>query len=460
MGLLGVLIAGLLYHTCVIAQDDNQACYATVGEPYTHFGTKTPYSVVLNKDDSEVKFPGCRPAQFWLTARHGTRYPGEDDIELMARRLPELQQTALKNAAEGRGELCEQDLTNIRSWSLAFDVSVENNLTPSGEQELFDMAKRFQRRFPTLLGPPYSPEKHKFQSTVKQRARESGRFFAKGLFGDQPVEFPKSEKNHPLLQFYKTCNRWRELIDDSEASRHERYTFQNSTHMLGTIDHVSRRLGFTSNMSYADVRLIYDICRYDKTLHPDRVSAWCAAFSEQDLKVMEFDMDLEYYWVDSYGYELNYRQACPQVKDFITKFNAVRSSPERQPLANMYFSHLGGVLKFITLLGVFNDTRPLTSADFGTSHAFRSSLASAFATNVALVLFECSDGYRVATYVQEHPTELPGCGSLLCPLDELAQRYRSAVESCDLEGMCAAAGWLAKAWNTALWALPALAALV
>ena len=37
-------------------------------------------------------------------------------------------------------------------------------------------------------------------------------------------------------------------------------------------------------------------------------------------QVIEFDMDLEYYWVDSYGYELNYRQACPQVKDFISKF--------------------------------------------------------------------------------------------------------------------------------------------
>lgn len=460
MGLLGVLIAALLYHTCVTADLADQACYGDIAEPYTHFATKTPYSVVLNEDDSEVKFPGCRPAQFWLTARHGTRYPGEDDIVVMSRRLPQLQQELLENAAAGTGELCALDLDSLRRWKLAFDVSMENKLTVSGEQELYDMAKRFQKRFPTLLGPPYSPEKHKFETTVKQRARESGRFFAKGLFGDQQVHFPDVEKNHPLLQFYKTCSRWRELIDDSEASRHERYVFQNSTHMLTTIADVSRRLGFTANMSYTDVRLIYDICRYDKTLHPDQVSPWCAAFSEHDLKVIEFDMDLEYYWVDSYGYELNYRQACPQVKDFISKFNAVRSSPQRQPLANMYFSHLGGVLKFITLLGVFNDSQPLTSADFGRQHAFRSSIASAFATNVALVLFECSDGYKVASYVQEHPTVLPGCGGPLCPLAELAERYRPAVEQCDLEAMCAGAGWMARAWNTALWALPALAALV
>ena len=58
MGLLGVLVAGLLYRTCVTAQQGDQACYAEVSEPYTHFATKTPYSVVFNQDDSEVRFPG------------------------------------------------------------------------------------------------------------------------------------------------------------------------------------------------------------------------------------------------------------------------------------------------------------------------------------------------------------------------------------------------------------------
>ena len=44
------------------------------------------------------------------------------------------------------------------------------------------------------------------------------------------------------------------MIDDSESSRHERYVFQNSTHMLSTITDVSRRLGFTGNMSYSEYR--------------------------------------------------------------------------------------------------------------------------------------------------------------------------------------------------------------
>ncbi|XP_037094380.1 multiple inositol polyphosphate phosphatase 1-like isoform X2 [Pollicipes pollicipes] len=461
MGLLGVAVAALLYHACVTAQAGaHEQCYAEVPEPYDHLATKTPYYVVQNNNDSEEVFPGCRPAQFWLTARHGTRYPGDDDIIHMDRRLPLLQQHILRNYAAGRSKLCALDLDNIREWHQAFDRSMENQLTESGEHELFHMAKRFQKRFPTLLGAPYDPDKHKFLTTTKQRAMQSGRWFARGLFGDQPVIFPKPKTNDPLLQFYKTCDKWRELIDDSEDSRRERYAFQNSSHMLSTISGVSDRLGFVGNMSYADVRLMYDICRYDKSAFPDRVSPWCAVFTELDMKVFEFDNDLEYYWVDSYGNRLNYEQACPKVKDFIDKFSAVGSSPERQPLAHLYFSHLGGVLKFITRLGIFNESRPLRSGDFGTARAFSSSYLSAFASNVALVLFECGDGYHVSAYVQEHPTRLPGCPGQLCPLERLVSQYRDVVDGCDLTTMCASGGWLATMWKTLVWGLPALSVLV
>jgi len=229
--------------------------------------------------------------------------------------------------------------------------------------------------------------------------------------------------------------------------------------MLETIGDVSRRLGFSQNMTYTDLRLMYDICRYDRSLSPDQRSPWCAVFTEPDLKVLEFDMDLEYYWVDSYGYALNYRQACPQVKDFVDKFRAVRESGEPQPLANLYFSHLGGVLKFMTRLGLYNYTaEKLNSAHFGSEQAFRSSLASAFASNVALVLFECNNGYRVAAYSQEHPVTLPGCAGHLCPLDDVIRQYSDVIADCDVAEMCAAGGgWLRQAWNTLLWALPGLA---
>ena len=75
---------------------------------------------------------GCRPAQFWLTARHGTRYPGEEDIELMSRRLPQLQRAVLSNAAQGRGER-SWCVTGERCWKLVGTIS--GNLNPNSITE-------------------------------------------------------------------------------------------------------------------------------------------------------------------------------------------------------------------------------------------------------------------------------------------------------------------------------------
>jgi hypothetical protein len=36
---------------------------------------------------------------------------------------------------------------------------------------------------------------------------------------------------------------------------------------------------------------------------------------------MEYAEDLKYYWVDGYGHELTYKQACPALNDMLEFFN-------------------------------------------------------------------------------------------------------------------------------------------
>ena len=38
-------------------------------------------------------------------------------------------------------------------------------------------------------------------------------------------------------------------------------------------------------LSFDDVVLIFDMCRYEKAWNPTEISPWCAAFKEEDLKV-------------------------------------------------------------------------------------------------------------------------------------------------------------------------------
>jgi len=37
-------------------------------------------------------------------------------------------------------------------------------------------------------------------------------------------------------------------------------------------------------------------------------------------QIFEYAEDLEYYWIDGYGYNITYRQACPPVKDMMQHF--------------------------------------------------------------------------------------------------------------------------------------------
>jgi len=47
---------------------------------------------------------------------------------------------------------------------------------------------------------------------------------------------------------------------------------------------------------------------------------WCMMIFILYLQVFEYAEDLEYYWIDGYGYNITYRQACPPVKDMMQHF--------------------------------------------------------------------------------------------------------------------------------------------
>ena len=64
------------------------------------------------------------------------------------------------------------------------------------------------------------------------------------------------------------------------------------------MNNVNLRLGFTiskgesddhsndmGDLSFEDVQLIYNICRYEAAWHPQDTSYWCSAFIEEDLRV-------------------------------------------------------------------------------------------------------------------------------------------------------------------------------
>ena len=77
-------------------------------------------------------------------------------------------------------------------------------------------------------------------------------------------------------------------------------------------------------------------------------SRWILCNSSKYIWATTCREDLEAYWRDGYGYEVNYKQACVMFRD-------VLESLEDEKSGVFSFSHSGAVLKFSSFLGLFND---------------------------------------------------------------------------------------------------------
>jgi multiple inositol-polyphosphate phosphatase/2,3-bisphosphoglycerate 3-phosphatase len=67
--------------------------------------------------------------------------------------------------------------------------------------------------------------------------------------------------------------------------------------------------------------------RYEIAEFPDvlaHVSPWCALFSEDDLKILEFADDLKFYWKDGYGFDINWKMTQPLMAEMHQKFSQLK----------------------------------------------------------------------------------------------------------------------------------------
>ena len=56
----------------------------------------------------------------------------------------------------------------------------------------------------------------------------------------------------------------------------------------------------------------------------EHISPWCAIFSEENLKVMEFVDDLIFYQIGGYGHDINWKMTKPLVTELQERFLEMR----------------------------------------------------------------------------------------------------------------------------------------
>ncbi|XP_068230848.1 multiple inositol polyphosphate phosphatase 1-like [Palaemon carinicauda] len=418
---------------------DEPYCLAEELTPYVKFSSKTPYRFARGAFNTTALVPqGCEAKQVWHISRHGTRYAGFSDLKDFVNKLPKLQWLIIKANETGKGELCAQDASNLEGWSLgALNVTWASILAPEGERELRELAVRYKSSLPDLLDYPFSNESFKFRYTDSQRTEASARAYAEGLFGDagSTIYMPKPLDPDPLIKFYDLCSKYIKEVDDNPEASIEATIFREGPEMAMVIQEVSRRLGI--NTTFGDVETMYDACRYYKAWDPVALSPWCAAFTPENLKVLEYWQDLLYYYEDGYGHAINYESACPPIQDLVQHFRKFVET-EQGPRGIFYFTHSGALNKIVARLGLYEDSVPLAHDNLDPDRLWRTSNNGPFATNIAFTLSKCEDerGWWVSTLLNEEAVKLPGCLSKEgCSWQDFYTFY-GQYEFCDFDAIC------------------------
>ncbi|CAK9834098.1 Multiple inositol polyphosphate phosphatase 1 [Anthophora retusa] len=427
-----------------LASSDVEAdyCYTDDENPYLQAATKTAYRFSHSSIEN-VTVPNCEPMQIWMLIRHGTRYPGRNEIEDMKHKLPTLRRNIIANHRKNkRGDLCAKDLERLRRWEMesGFGKSKHKLLKEEGKNELIHLGERFKRYFPQLLQSDPADtlgRRYRFRSTDTQRTVASMEYFINGAFGNVTIDntevVPTSEDK--LLKIYKTCKKWLEEEKNSTAADEVNH-FINGPVYGKVIDNVSRRLGFASNLSLDDVMIIYTTCVFENAWYTDARSPWCAAFTKDELKIFEYESDLHYYYHSGYGKKLSPLVGCPPLQDMFNHFTKLENGEsEDEPQGIFYFAHSATFQLLLTSMGIAEDTIPLKASNFEgmENRKWSTSRISPFATNLAAIFHKCDSSYKVRFYLNEKPLDYKGCEMGVCDWEHLKKEMGENAFNCNVD---------------------------
>ncbi|XP_064478888.1 multiple inositol polyphosphate phosphatase 1-like isoform X2 [Ornithodoros turicata] len=445
-----LIIAGVLLY--LLLKKDSTACYPSRRDvtcyhdnprPYRYYSTKTDYRVLVEDQKlnnvAEFVVPGCKAHALFLLQRHTTRYPDRDNIIEMGDGLPRVLSAIQDAFKDKKTHICPKDVERLGNWTPSFVPDDDNRISKSGEDVVFEQVRRFKKRFPTLFEKPYDPKDYTVGFTSRNRTLETAKAFLRELLTKEDYERAVNNLGGPqdaLLQFHKECSKRqkkKKLANDKATEEVEK--FEKGAYMKALLDTVSWRLGVSINRT--SLKMITRACMFDYAILND--SPWCTALTEDDWKVLEFREDLDDYYKDGYGRELNYAQACPVVRELIYRLRNASEVPD-QPTKMLYFSHAGGFKKVVARMGFLRDESPLRADQYcgQTSRKWRSSYMCPFNANLAFVLYKCSGAEDdvVATFLNEQLQQVPGCPSMHCPLKTFVSLYGNVAETCSFDDIC------------------------
>lgn len=410
-----------------------------------YFGTKTPYKP--KGDLQSIASPtGCKAVHLNMVIRHGSRYPSGSSKKTMNDLLKKINQVH---------ESKPYKYNNLTlPWNLPheYQIAEGSELSAAGSQELYHIAKRFSSKFPLILNKTYWNKYYRFITTDKQRTARSASAFGYGLFEGkgtlglnkyQPIAiiFSGPKDKDKILRYYNTCPRYKQQVENGKGLQ-EWHKFGLSDPMKTVIKNIEERLQLKGKMEISpdSVQKLLWLCAF-ATMNHDENRDWCSVFTEEDLEVLAYYDDINQYYRHAYGNEISYKTNCPLVADIINSLKAFVTQNQSYPYGIFRFTHIGTMTALQSILGMYNDSVPLTANNFAEQRdrKFRISRNVPMSANMAFVLYKCDKNphHMVQILMNEKPAILPCCDNgSLCSFQTFLSCYEPISKSCDFDGMC------------------------
>lgn len=351
--------------------------------------------------------------------------------------------------------MCHTDLNEFKIWNWNHSITENqaNNLVAQGYKELSSIAHNYGKYFPNLFNGPYDDTNFHFRHTSTERTRSSFRAFVNELFGEnahQNIKNAESPKNQPdlLLKAYKNCPLWREQKKLLKQSNSEITRFENSVIFSKLIEEIKLRFGFDGILQKEQIKDIYDICRYEQAWHINKTSIWCSVsknpfnvnifliipivftfvsfipqlFTPSQMRILEYQRDLNYFYKSSHGSKSNKFIQCFAMEDMLNRLES-----DISPKTTVYFSHSASIQLFLTSLGALKDDIDLKADNYfeRLNRKWKTSAISPFAANIAIVRYDCPFEKRnyVKFFLNEKLLYFDWCDSGMCDWLDVRNKY-------------------------------------
>ncbi|KAJ8732800.1 hypothetical protein PYW07_015399 [Mythimna separata] len=304
---------------------------------------------------------------------------------------------------------------------------------------MFRFGSRLKEALPEIFND-LNEEEYSFRPTHGSRGEVSAEALIKGL-GYKDLFIEIAETNVSTGNPFGACKSYLREVYNNRDTYKTSLQYMESPEYANMKRRIEKRLGLSFSLTNKNVIAIYDLCRYISNGITNKYSPWCAVFTEEDLKIIEYVGDLEHYFRSGYG-SSKFSRTFGQITlaDLFKNFEQAKNNQGKKFI--VYITKSSMMEMAMVALNVGKDESPLTAAHRDVNRKWRSTFSSTFGANLIAVLNRCRQPnetlyeHKIMFYKNERPfVEL--CNGGVCTWQEFEDIFKPFLKAntdiCELD---------------------------